>query len=191
MITAALAAIGLSSRLGQLRKAGFRPVLLGAILWATVGLSSPWPCRWPPGTLCDPPRDRYRRGWRQAKSSQTETARAQCDVGFLRRGTTGGIPCSSGLLAGCRQVVKPVAQGRDGRGSGPHVRTAVDDLRDEVAVAAPGLWDAEHVGCRAHDGGVHASVGHFRGPTSWPKLRWCWTSTLVAGTGAGWESGTT
>jgi uncharacterized integral membrane protein (TIGR00698 family) len=40
MITAALAAVGLSSRVGQIRKAGFRPILLGAILWATVGLSS-------------------------------------------------------------------------------------------------------------------------------------------------------
>jgi uncharacterized integral membrane protein (TIGR00698 family) len=40
MITAALAAIGLSSRLGQLRNAGFRPICLGAILWATVGVSS-------------------------------------------------------------------------------------------------------------------------------------------------------
>ncbi len=40
MITAALAATGLSSQLGQIRKAGFRPILLGAILWATVGLSS-------------------------------------------------------------------------------------------------------------------------------------------------------
>jgi uncharacterized integral membrane protein (TIGR00698 family) len=40
MITAALAAVGLSSDLGQIRTAGFRPVGLGAILWATVGLSS-------------------------------------------------------------------------------------------------------------------------------------------------------
>jgi uncharacterized integral membrane protein (TIGR00698 family) len=40
MITTALAAIGLSSRPGQIRKAGFRPICLGAILWATVGLSS-------------------------------------------------------------------------------------------------------------------------------------------------------
>jgi uncharacterized integral membrane protein (TIGR00698 family) len=40
MITAALAAIGLSSRPGQIRKAGFKPICLGAILWATVGLSS-------------------------------------------------------------------------------------------------------------------------------------------------------
>jgi uncharacterized integral membrane protein (TIGR00698 family) len=40
MITAAMAAIGLSSRLGQIRNAGFRPICLGAVLWATVGLSS-------------------------------------------------------------------------------------------------------------------------------------------------------
>jgi uncharacterized integral membrane protein (TIGR00698 family) len=40
MITTALAAVGLSSRLGQIRRAGFRPILLGAILWATVALSS-------------------------------------------------------------------------------------------------------------------------------------------------------
>jgi uncharacterized integral membrane protein (TIGR00698 family) len=40
MITAALAAIGLSSRLGQVRHAGFRPICLGAILWATVGVTS-------------------------------------------------------------------------------------------------------------------------------------------------------
>jgi uncharacterized integral membrane protein (TIGR00698 family) len=40
MITAALAAIGLSSRLGYLRNAGLRPLGLGAILWATVGVTS-------------------------------------------------------------------------------------------------------------------------------------------------------
>jgi uncharacterized integral membrane protein (TIGR00698 family) len=40
MITAALAAIGLSSRLDQIRTAGIRPLCLGAILWASVGLSS-------------------------------------------------------------------------------------------------------------------------------------------------------
>lgn len=40
MITAALAAIGLSSRLGHIRTAGFRPICLGAILWATVALTS-------------------------------------------------------------------------------------------------------------------------------------------------------
>jgi uncharacterized integral membrane protein (TIGR00698 family) len=40
MITAAVAAIGLSSRLGRIRQAGLRPIGLGAILWATVGLTS-------------------------------------------------------------------------------------------------------------------------------------------------------
>jgi uncharacterized membrane protein YadS len=40
MITAALAAIGLSTKLGEIRKAGPRPILLGAVLWATVGLVS-------------------------------------------------------------------------------------------------------------------------------------------------------
>lgn len=40
MITAALAAIGLSTNLGEMRKAGVRPIALGGILWATVGLSS-------------------------------------------------------------------------------------------------------------------------------------------------------
>ncbi len=40
MITAALAAIGLSTDLGHIRRAGLRPIALGAILWATVGLAS-------------------------------------------------------------------------------------------------------------------------------------------------------
>ena len=40
MITAALAAIGLSAKLGHIRRAGPRPILLGAILWATVGVVS-------------------------------------------------------------------------------------------------------------------------------------------------------
>jgi uncharacterized integral membrane protein (TIGR00698 family) len=40
MITAALAAIGLSTRFSHLRQAGPRPILLGAILWATVGVTS-------------------------------------------------------------------------------------------------------------------------------------------------------
>jgi uncharacterized integral membrane protein (TIGR00698 family) len=40
MITAALAAIGLSTDLGSIRRAGSRPLLLGAVLWATVGLTS-------------------------------------------------------------------------------------------------------------------------------------------------------
>jgi uncharacterized integral membrane protein (TIGR00698 family) len=40
MITAALAAIGLSTRFSYIRRAGPRPILLGAILWATVGVTS-------------------------------------------------------------------------------------------------------------------------------------------------------
>ncbi len=40
MITAALAAIGLSTRFRDIRTAGFRPILLGGILWAGVGLGS-------------------------------------------------------------------------------------------------------------------------------------------------------
>lgn len=40
MITAALGAIGLSTDLGRIRRAGFRPLALGAILWLTVGLAS-------------------------------------------------------------------------------------------------------------------------------------------------------
>ena len=40
MITAALAAIGLSTDVSHIRRAGFRPIALGAILWATVGLAS-------------------------------------------------------------------------------------------------------------------------------------------------------
>lgn len=40
MITAALAAIGLSTDVGHIRRAGLRPLVLGAILWLTVGLSS-------------------------------------------------------------------------------------------------------------------------------------------------------
>ncbi len=40
MITAALAAIGLSTDVGHIRRAGLRPIALGAILWATVGLAS-------------------------------------------------------------------------------------------------------------------------------------------------------
>jgi uncharacterized integral membrane protein (TIGR00698 family) len=39
-ITVALAAIGLSTELGPIRRTGPRPLLLGAILWLTVGLSS-------------------------------------------------------------------------------------------------------------------------------------------------------
>lgn len=40
MITAALAAIGLSTDIGHIRRAGFRPLALGGILWLTVGLTS-------------------------------------------------------------------------------------------------------------------------------------------------------
>jgi uncharacterized integral membrane protein (TIGR00698 family) len=40
MITAALGAIGLSSRPRSVRVAGARPLMLGAALWATVGLTS-------------------------------------------------------------------------------------------------------------------------------------------------------
>jgi uncharacterized integral membrane protein (TIGR00698 family) len=40
MITAALGAIGLSTRLRDIRRAGTRPIALGAILWVTVGLTS-------------------------------------------------------------------------------------------------------------------------------------------------------
>ncbi len=40
LITTALAGIGLSMRLGDLRKAGPRPLLLGAVLWISVAASS-------------------------------------------------------------------------------------------------------------------------------------------------------
>lgn len=40
MITAALAAIGLSTDVGDIRRAGPRPLFLGAILWVTVGIAS-------------------------------------------------------------------------------------------------------------------------------------------------------
>lgn len=40
MITAALAAIGLSTNVAGIRRAGFRPILLGGVLWVTVGLAS-------------------------------------------------------------------------------------------------------------------------------------------------------
>ncbi|HET9691469.1 MAG TPA: putative sulfate exporter family transporter [Acidimicrobiales bacterium] len=39
MITAALAAIGLSTDLGRIRRAGLRPMALGAVAWAAVGLA--------------------------------------------------------------------------------------------------------------------------------------------------------
>lgn len=40
MITVALAAIGLSTRPAAMRRAGWRPLALGAVLWAAVGTSS-------------------------------------------------------------------------------------------------------------------------------------------------------
>jgi uncharacterized membrane protein YadS len=40
LITSALVAIGLSMRPSELRKAGWRPLALGALLWASVALSS-------------------------------------------------------------------------------------------------------------------------------------------------------
>jgi uncharacterized membrane protein YadS len=43
MITAALGAVGLSTDVGHIRRAGFRPLGLGAVLWLTVGLT--WACK--------------------------------------------------------------------------------------------------------------------------------------------------
>lgn len=40
LITIALAAIGLSTRMRDIRRAGFRPLALGAILWVAVGVTS-------------------------------------------------------------------------------------------------------------------------------------------------------
>jgi len=40
LIVMALTAIGLSAQFGQMRSTGLRPLLLGGLLWATVGLSS-------------------------------------------------------------------------------------------------------------------------------------------------------
>jgi uncharacterized integral membrane protein (TIGR00698 family) len=40
MITAALGAIGLSTDFAHIRRAGFRPLAMGAVLWLTVGLAS-------------------------------------------------------------------------------------------------------------------------------------------------------
>lgn len=40
MITAAFAAIGLSTDVHHIRRAGFRPLALGAVLWVTVALTS-------------------------------------------------------------------------------------------------------------------------------------------------------
>jgi uncharacterized membrane protein YadS len=39
-IVVALAGVGLSSDVARIRAAGFRPLFLGAILWATIALSS-------------------------------------------------------------------------------------------------------------------------------------------------------
>ena len=39
LIAVALAAIGLSTRFAELRRTGFRPLLLGAVLWAVVGVT--------------------------------------------------------------------------------------------------------------------------------------------------------
>ena len=40
MITAALGAIGLSTQPRQIRRAGFRPLALGAVLWVMVAGTS-------------------------------------------------------------------------------------------------------------------------------------------------------
>jgi uncharacterized membrane protein YadS len=40
MITCALAAIGLSTRVHDIRRAGYRPLALGAILWVLVAVTS-------------------------------------------------------------------------------------------------------------------------------------------------------
>ena len=40
MITVALAAIGLSTHLGDMRRAGYRPLLLGTVTWLTVAVTS-------------------------------------------------------------------------------------------------------------------------------------------------------
>ncbi len=50
MITAALAAIGLSTQVRDIRKVGFRPLALGAILWGAVGFTS-LGLQWATGTL--------------------------------------------------------------------------------------------------------------------------------------------
>jgi uncharacterized membrane protein YadS len=39
MITTALAAIGLSTRVRDIRAAGPRPIILGGVLWATIGIA--------------------------------------------------------------------------------------------------------------------------------------------------------
>jgi uncharacterized membrane protein YadS len=40
LITTALVGIGLATRVGDMRRTGLRPLALGAVLWATVGISS-------------------------------------------------------------------------------------------------------------------------------------------------------
>ncbi|HEX3816531.1 MAG TPA: putative sulfate exporter family transporter [Mycobacteriales bacterium] len=40
LITVALSGIGLSLRIGEIRRAGVRPLLLGGLLWASIGLTS-------------------------------------------------------------------------------------------------------------------------------------------------------
>jgi uncharacterized membrane protein YadS len=40
LITTALVGIGLSARFRDMRRACLRPLALGAVLWATVGMSS-------------------------------------------------------------------------------------------------------------------------------------------------------
>ena len=40
LITTALVGIGLSTRVGDMHRNGLRPLALGAVLWATVGISS-------------------------------------------------------------------------------------------------------------------------------------------------------
>jgi uncharacterized membrane protein YadS len=39
LITLALGAIGLSTRLSELRRTGLRPLALGTVLWAVVGVT--------------------------------------------------------------------------------------------------------------------------------------------------------
>jgi len=50
MITIALAAIGLSTRMSDIRRAGVRPLALGAVLWVAVGVTSLC-LQWATGTL--------------------------------------------------------------------------------------------------------------------------------------------
>jgi uncharacterized membrane protein YadS len=39
LITVALAAIGLSTHLGEMRRAGYRPLMLGTLTWMTVAIT--------------------------------------------------------------------------------------------------------------------------------------------------------